>query len=423
MPGSQDQGDQPELPTAPTQDGAPRADSPVPGDRPVPGSVADLRRRQEGLANGHPSSRYHDDGSLKSALVPLKNLELPLPGEERGPDGATGRDAADPPAAAPRADDRAVVSQADAGAQADADGQADAVADDAEPGTGPESDAGDRQTAGRERAAGEHEAAGEHDGEASDQQAAPGREASLDEGGPATQDQETVVDDQAPPPVEQLQAGRGERLTPEQVRLAVRALGQCRLAEGRNMFGAYGEHGLTPAMRSIEDELEHGELVPETEKYALKSLDRFQEKLANLIERNPDKSPEELAHEIHDGVRYTFVFSEAHYYDATWQLHNMLEEQGFDLEFQRNTWTDPEYKGVNSRWHDPDHDIVFEVQFHTMASWDAKQRNHDAYARISDKNTLPAERKQLRATQKEVSATVPLPPRCTEIPDYRKEGK
>ena len=36
-------------------------------------------------------------------------------------------------------------------------------------------------------------------------------------------------------------------------------------------------------MRRIEDQLEHGELVPETEKYALKSLDRFQEKLAAMI--------------------------------------------------------------------------------------------------------------------------------------------
>jgi len=422
MPGSQDQGDQPELPTAPTQDGAPRADSPVPGDRPVPGSVADLRRRQEGLANGHPSSRYHDDGSLKSALVPLKNLELPLPGEERGPDGATGRDAADPPAAAPRADDRAVVSQADAGAQADADGQADAVADDAEPGTGPESDAGDRQTAGRERAAGEHEAAGEHDGEASDQQAAPGREASLDEGGPATQDQETVVDDQAPPPVEQLQAGRGERLTPEQVRLAVRALGQCRLAEGRNMFGAYGEHGLTPAMRRIEEDLEHGHLVPETEKYALKSLDRFQEKLADLIADEPDKSAEEHAAEIHDGIRYTFLFNRETYTQDLGVATEKLEEAGFTLIVRRNRWGDDEYKGLNTRWTDPESGLRFEIQFHTQKSWDTKQQSHDAYEKINDTRIPVDERERLRSYQRELSAEVPLPPGWQEITDYRREG-
>ena len=124
------------------------------------------------------------------------------------------------------------------------------------------------------------------------------------------------------------------------------------------MFGSYGEDGLTPAMRRIEDQLEHGELVPDTEKYALKSLDRFQEKLSKLILRNPDKSAEELAHEIHDGVRYTFIFDEDSYHDGAWEVHRELKEQGFDLEFRRNTWTKPDYKGINSRWHDPVHDVV-----------------------------------------------------------------
>ena len=188
------------------------------------------------------------------------------------------------------------------------------------------------------------------------------------------------------------------------------------------MFGSYGDTGLTPAMRRIEDQLEHGELVPETEKYALKSLDRFQEKLAKQINRHPDKSPEELAHEIHDGIRYTFIFDEDNYYDGTWEVHSRLREQEFDLELRRNTWTKPDYKGINSRWRDPTHDVVFEVQFHTMASWDAKQRNHDDYEKISDVRIPRAERKRLEAVQKEVSATVPLPRRCTEIHDYRKEG-
>jgi hypothetical protein len=176
-------------------------------------------------------------------------------------------------------------------------------------------------------------------------------------------------------------------------------------------------------MRRIEEQLEHGELVPDTEKYALKSLDRFQEKLAKLIARNPDKSSDELAHEIHDGVRYTFVFDEDRYYDGTREVHSKLEEQGFDLEVRRNTWTDPEYKGINSRWHDPDHNVLFEVQFHTMASWDAKQRTHEVYERISDTRVTPQERARLREAQREISGTVPLPPRCTEIPDYRKEGR
>ncbi len=97
---------------------------------------------------------------------------------------------------------------------------------------------------------------------------------------PATQDHEPIADSAAAAPDE---AKRAEALTPEQVRIAVRAHGRCRLAEGRSVFGTYGESGLTPAMRRIEEELDHGKLVPDTEKYALKSLDRFQEKLAKRI--------------------------------------------------------------------------------------------------------------------------------------------
>src|SRR5450755_3024676 len=496
MPVPQDQGDQLELPRAQTQDGAQGADSPGAAARPARGSTADLRQRLEHLPQGHPSSPYHDDGTSKPPLARLKNLELPLPGEEREPNGGVRRDASGAQVT-PRTGDRAAVADAAAGIASypdpDVQDRQPVVREPdpapsreperrepADPGTAvseptgwdhlsaretdrpaardrppaqettwghaPEAqdqpDALDRSAAqeaswgqspeprdqpdARETVWGQPEPkdqpdAQEHDPEAHDEELAAEHQDDLDDDEPATQDQPAILDDQVPAPVEQSDSRRGENLTPEQVRLAVRTLGQCRLAEGRSVFGSYGDTGLTPAMRRIEDQLEHGELVPETEKYALKSLDRFQEKLAKQIERHPDKSPEELAHEIHDGIRYTFIFDEDNYYDGTWEVHSKLEEQEFDLEFRRNTWTRPDYKGINSRWRDTTHDVIFEVQFHTMASWDAKQRTHDDYEKISDVRIPRAERKRLEAAQKEVSATVPLPRRCTEMHDYRKE--
>ncbi len=56
------------------------------------------------------------------------------------------------------------------------------------------------------------------------------------------------------------------------------AIARCREAEGRDADGNYSERGLTPAMRRIEARLEHGELAPDTEKFALKSADRFKAK-------------------------------------------------------------------------------------------------------------------------------------------------
>src|SRR5262245_10599241 len=62
---------------------------------------------------------------------------------------------------------------------------------------------------------------------------------------------------------------------------------KCREAEGRDADGNYGERGLTPAMRRIEAQLEHGRLVSDTAKYALKSADRFKLKLAERINLQP----------------------------------------------------------------------------------------------------------------------------------------
>jgi len=240
--------------------------------------------------------------------------------------------------------------------------------------------------------------------------------------GPTTQDQESLADDPAPSSVEQPQPRSAEDLTPEQVRIAVRALGRCRLAEGRSVFGSYGERGLTPAMRRIEDQLEHGELVPETEKYALKSLDRFQQKLAKRIADEPGVSPEELADEIHDGIRYTFLFDSDTYTSGVQETRAILQEHGYTLYLLRNTWSQDQYKGINSRWHDPASDKMFEVQFHTPDSWETKQGTHESYQRIESYTTLAAEREHLRAYQREASALIPIPPGSLEIPDYRKEN-
>jgi hypothetical protein len=416
MPGPDEQEYELESSRVPASDGASGTDPPRPRDRPAAGSTQDLRRRQNELPPGHPSSRFNDDGTPKAALVPLGNLELPEHSDEREHNGAG-------------SDQAAKNGQPDTG-QADTRQANTGRPENGQPENGqPENGQPENGQPENGQADGDAwaESAGEQEAAAPEQEGTRWDEHADDEinadAESATQDHEPIADDPAPTPVERPEAKPAESLSPEQVRIAVRAHGRCRLAEGRSVIGVYGERGLTPAMRRIEEQLDHGELVPDTEKYALKSLDRFQEKLAKQIRRNPDKSSEELAHEIHDGVRYTFVFDEDRYYDATWQAHSKLEEQGFDLEFRRNTWADPEYKGINSRWHDPTHDTVFEVQFHTEASWDAKQRTHDAYQKISDTTIPIAERTRLQDEQKGISATVPLPPRCTEIPDYRKEGK
>ncbi|MDQ2814199.1 MAG: hypothetical protein M3Z75_20605, partial [Actinomycetota bacterium] len=180
--------------------------------------------------------------------------------------------------------------------------------------------------------------------------------------------------------------------------------------------------GITPAMRRIEAELEHGTLAPDTEKFALKSPDRFKEKLAKMITLEPDVTPGHLAKRIHDGIRYTFLFDERFYSEGVREAEGKLADAGYNLVWRKPGWSGEEYKGINSQWLDGGSGQLFEVQFHTQASWDAKQRTHDSYERIENPATPPEERARLRAYQREVAASVPVPPGALDFAIYRKKG-
>jgi hypothetical protein len=216
---------------------------------------------------------------------------------------------------------------------------------------------------------------------------------------------------------------KGLELGPEANRVADEGLTVRRAAEGRDAEGNYGEGGLTPVMRRIEAQLEHGTLVPDTEKLALKSPDRFKEKLAKMISLEPDVAPSDHATKIHDGIRYTFMFEDQFYSAGVRETENRLVGNGYKLVWRKPSWSGEEYKGINSQWRDADSDQLFEVQFHTPASWDAKQRTHDSYEKIQNPAIMPEERALLRAYQHIVAAAVPIPPGALEFAPYKEEGR
>lgn len=205
--------------------------------------------------------------------------------------------------------------------------------------------------------------------------------------------------------------------------LIERTLASCRTAEGRTALGSYGSSGLTPAIRRVSASLPFGGLVPGSEADSLKSPDRLAAKLDRLIARNPSRSAAELAAVIGDVVRYAFAFEADDYVEGTWLVHRRLKSQGFDLEIRRNRWDSPEYKGIFTQWRDPAHQLAFEVQFHTPASWAVVQRTHDAYVQITDPATPPAERARLRARQVAAAAAAKAPLNWAEITDFRLEPR
>jgi hypothetical protein len=214
---------------------------------------------------------------------------------------------------------------------------------------------------------------------------------------------------------------KGRELLPDRSRMADEVINNCHDAEGRDVDGNYGEHGLTPAMRRIEPQLEHGHLADDTEKFALKDPDRFKEKFAKLIERFPGTDPRELVSNIADGVRYTFILDFEHYTESVEVGQRCLEAAGYDHVETKPGWDKDEYKGVNSRWREPSNATMFEVQFHTEESWDAKQKTHEAYEKIEARGTPVEEVERLRAYQREISSKVRIPPGALEIQPYKKE--
>jgi phage tail protein X len=104
-----------------------------------------------------------------------------------------------------------------------------------------------------------------------------------------------------------------------------------------------------------------------------------------------------------------------------------LEARGFVQVERRNTWTSDQYKGINARWREPKSGVLFEVQFHTQASHEAKELTHKAYERIRTRTeeTLEANREaaELKEFQREVNVKLPIPPGVTEYEDYRLERR
>jgi hypothetical protein len=180
------------------------------------------------------------------------------------------------------------------------------------------------------------------------------------------------------------------------------------------------ENIITPAMRAIESEDPDRHLIGL--EHCLKGEDRIKEKIADAA-RYKGRSPEEALVTLKDAVRFTLSYSEQRYTSGVIEDCQRLLDRGFQAFDRVNSWEKDEYKGINSRWRDPESGLLFEVQFHTRASFEAKQLTHRAYERLRNPDTSDIERGELQEFQRNVSAEIPVPPRVTDIEDYSPEQR
>jgi len=180
-----------------------------------------------------------------------------------------------------------------------------------------------------------------------------------------------------------------------------------------------GKNSIIPGMRSIEAEDTTRHLVGFEHRF--KEDDRLKEKVAERLRSKPGRTTAEILDGIPDAIRFTFQYPHESYIVGVRRDIERLEAHGFIQVERRNTWTSDQYKGINSRWREPESDQQFEVQFHTRISYEAKELTHKAYERIRSSAEDP-ERAELKEFQRSVCAMVPLPPGVAEYEDFlRKE--
>ena len=177
---------------------------------------------------------------------------------------------------------------------------------------------------------------------------------------------------------------------------------------------------ISPAMRAIESQDPDRHLIGFDDRR--KGRDRIKEKVYDNMQEF-SYSAEQAVSVVSDTIRYTFQYREARYTQGVWSDIERLKGEGFQLHQLKNSWSDEEYKGINSQWIEPATGQRFEVQFHTRISFQAKQLTHDAYERIRTEQADEFEKMVLKAFQRKVSAEVPIPPGAADIPDYSERDK
>lgn len=175
-----------------------------------------------------------------------------------------------------------------------------------------------------------------------------------------------------------------------------------------------GMNVIVPGMRSVEAEDASRCLAGFDKRF--KGDDRLKEKVADRI-RSKGYTPSEAVDAIPDAVRFTLKYDETAYKVTVQRDIERLEARGFTQVERRNTWADDQYKGINSRWREPESHVTFEVQFHTQASLEAKELTHKAYERIRGP-VSDEERSVLKEFQRRVNSMIPIPPDVADIEDY-----
>jgi hypothetical protein len=379
-------------------------------DRPQPVETAssDLGQRMERLPPGHPSSPYDEDGSRKPPVSRPADRELPLPDEEADDE---------PP--------RPYSPGNENPGQRSLDTQDSTDRERPSPENARPAPASHEQPNSRPGPAETRPAYAAHDA------ADSGRRPSPDSPQP---DNRSWLE--ALPHLKEQWERHQERWPQEQRPPVDRSNdepGSWRGDSGRHLDA--GDNAkvdaacdrIAKAEDRITSRVEQTELASTGElagkEHRLKERDRLKDKVATAREDAPGADLDRVLSNIHDAVRYTFQYKDADYAKGVISDVGQLKDQGFELIRLKNFWNNTEYRGINSQWRDGETGQFFEVQFHTAASFEAKQMTHKAYELIRNPRMADGEFDELHDYQREVSSRIPMPASASDILEYPRQEK
>lgn len=181
------------------------------------------------------------------------------------------------------------------------------------------------------------------------------------------------------------------------------------------------EKDILPALQRIEAADSERQLAGL--EHWLKGEDRLKEKVADRLRYHPELSARQALTEVPDAVRFTLAYSESRYAEGVRTDVERLRAEGFELIKLKNSWTSDQYKGINSQWRKPESGLRFELQFHTQASFEAKQLTHKAYERLRSPLTSKDEEGELVSYQRRVNSLIPHVPGAADIKNYPPENR
>jgi hypothetical protein len=184
-----------------------------------------------------------------------------------------------------------------------------------------------------------------------------------------------------------------------------------------------GERVIFPAMQRVEAADPDRRLAGL--EHMLKKADRLKEKVADVLLLESHLTPRQALDKVPDAVRYTFIYSPDRYADGVLADVERLKAEGFEEVKLKNLWTSSQYKGINSQWRRAETRLLFEVQFHTQESLEAKELTHEAYERLRrpETETTQAERDQLENYQRRANDLLDTPPGTGEIEDFAEKKR